>query len=317
MSNRKPIGRTLTKLNTNTSQQAQVFTLASGKKATFNPETIPADQVANKTFVDQQTNGRDQQALTRESVADIARTIALQQFMPVIGRHVDGKIEILDGSRRRAAAMYENVGLFVLATDEKLSSADARQLAKDIQTAKEHNLREIGQQLAVFESQGLKQKEIAKINGLSEAKVSRALQAARVPEALLTLFPDQAELSFADYKFLLSAETKLKQKRLNVDELVTEVSKQLNSTPLPQHADDAKAALIGAYKQHTDKLLAKPQKNKAVVTALHQFDNKNQFARKRVDGRKVNFEFQQIPEALQIELEQLIKDKLQSHFSGR
>lgn len=315
MSNRKPIGRTLTKLNTSNQQQVQVFTLASGNKATFNPENIPANQVAERTFVDQQTNGRDQQALTAESVADIARTIALQQFIPVIGRSVDGKIEILDGSRRRAAAIYENVGLVALVTDEKLSSADARQLAKDIQTAKEHNLREIGQQLAVFESQGLKQKEIAKLNGMSEARVSRALQAARVPEALLALFPDQAELSFADYKFLLTAETKLKQKRLSVDELIAAVQKQLKNTPLPAHTDDAKAALIGAYKQHTDKLLAKPQKNKALLTPLHQFDNKNQFARKRVDGRKVNFEFQQMPESLQAELEQLIKDKLQSHFS--
>ena len=315
MSNRKPIGRTLTKLSSSANQQAQVFTLASGKKATFSPQSIAAGEVADKTFVDQQTNGRDQQAVTKESVADIARTIGLQQFMPVIGRNVDDKIEILDGSRRRAAAIFENVGLFALVTDEKLSSADARQLAKDIQTAKEHNLREIGQQLAVFESQGLKQKEIAKLNGLSEAKVSRALQAAKVPESLLSLFPDQAELSFADYKFLLTAETKLKQKRLSVDELVGSVQSQLESTPLPQHTDDAKAALIGAYKQHTDKLLAKPQKSKAVLTKLHQFDNKNQFARKRVDGRKVNFEFQQIPEKLQVELEQMIKDKLEDFYS--
>ncbi|MFZ6043882.1 ParB N-terminal domain-containing protein, partial [Vibrio natriegens] len=105
---------------------------------------IAADILKDKTFVELTTNGRDQDALTEASVADITRTLTLQQFFPAIGREVGDKIEILDGSRRRAAALFAGTGLEVLVTKDALSSDDARQLAADIQTAREHNLREVG-----------------------------------------------------------------------------------------------------------------------------------------------------------------------------
>lgn len=85
--------------------------------------------------------------MTPESLIDITRTIKLQQFFPVIGFRANGKIEILDGSRRRAAALICHVGLMILVTESEISSEDARQLAADIQTAKEHNLREVGLRL--------------------------------------------------------------------------------------------------------------------------------------------------------------------------
>lgn len=39
----------------------------------------------------------------------ITRTIKLQQFFPAIGREVDGRIEVLDGTRRRAACIYNKI----------------------------------------------------------------------------------------------------------------------------------------------------------------------------------------------------------------
>ena len=312
---RKPIGRTLTKLKpAEPTAAGQVFTLKSGLKATFMPETISAETLADKTFVIQQNNGRDQSALTEDAVADISRTITLQQFLPTIGRYVDDKIEILDGSRRRAAAIYKNTGLFILVTDDELTTEDARQLAKDIQTAREHNLREVGLQLLSFEQQGIKQKDIAKMNGLSEAKVTRALQAAKVPKQMLNLFPDQAALNYPDYKFLLDTCTKLNSKKLALHQLTEAVYTEFAEQPTPLTVEDAKTAIMSAYKQHTDTLLSKAKKPKAVVTPLHQFDNKNQYARKKVDGRKVSYEFLQLPDSLQKELEALISDKIKAHF---
>ncbi len=91
-----------------------------------------------------------------------------------------------------------------MVTEEHLSADEARQLAKDIQTAKEHNLREIGLRLIALKESGFNQKEIAELEGLSQAKVTpRALQAAAVPQDLISLFPVQSELSFSDYKLLL------------------------------------------------------------------------------------------------------------------
>lgn len=310
---RKTIGRTLTKLKPD-SKEGQTFTLKSGQKATFTPQNIAADVLADETFVVQKTNGRDQSALTPEAVADISRTITLQQFLPAIGRDVEGKIEILDGSRRRAAAIYQHVGLFILVTSDDISTDDARQLAKDIQTAREHNLREVGLQLLAFESQGFKQKDIAKMNGLSEAKVTRALQAAKVPEEMLGLFPDQAVLNYPDYKFLLDACARLQLKNLTVDDLVQRVKSLVDTQAQQSTTEDAKTAIMTAYKQQTGKLLANVKKPKATVSALYDFGHKNQYARKKVDGRKVSYEFLQIPEELQNELEQLITEKITARF---
>lgn len=60
---------------------------------------------------------------------------------------------------------------------------------KDIQTAKEHNIREIGLRLLSLKESGLNQKEIAEQEGLSQAKVTRAVQAATVPQELIDLPP--------------------------------------------------------------------------------------------------------------------------------
>ncbi len=67
-----------------------------------------------------------------------------------------------------------------MVTSDKLTAEEARQLAKDIQTAKEHNIREIGLRLLSLKESGLNQKEIAEQEGLSQAKVTRAIQAATV-----------------------------------------------------------------------------------------------------------------------------------------
>lgn len=53
-----------------------------------------------------------------------------------------------------------------MVTDELLSADEARHLAKDIQTAKEHNLREIGLRLMALKASGFNQKEIAETGGI-------------------------------------------------------------------------------------------------------------------------------------------------------
>lgn len=87
--------------------------------------------------------------------------LSYNNFFPAIGHKINGKIEILDGSRRRAAALLCHVGLSVLVTDSEISNDDARQLALDIQTSKEHNLREVGLRLLKLREKGMSQKEIA------------------------------------------------------------------------------------------------------------------------------------------------------------
>ncbi|TOO76575.1 chromosome partitioning protein ParB, partial [Vibrio parahaemolyticus] len=81
--------------------QSVVWQLASGNSATFNEVTLSYEQVRDETFVTFDVNGRDQSLLTAESLSDL-NSLEFQQFYPAVGRQIDGKIDVLDGSRRRA-----------------------------------------------------------------------------------------------------------------------------------------------------------------------------------------------------------------------
>ena len=318
---RKTIGR---QLNTQAlmvemtdTQRSQVFTLKTGRKITFRFVRVPASDVESKTFVNQEINGRDQLALTRESLKSIIQTIKFQQFFPCNGIQQGEKIEILDGSRRRASAIYIRTGLDIMVTDELLSADEARHLAKDIQTAKEHNLREIGLRLMALKASGFNQKEIAELEGLSQAKVTRALQAAAVPQELISLFPVQSELSFSDYKILLEVNEKLSEKGLTSEGLIQSVSDQHNAilSEYDRPEDEQKASILKLISQASQTLIAPPPKEKSVISALWTFEEKDKFARKRVKGRTLTYEFSRMSKVVQDELDKAINEVLDRNLS--
>ena len=307
---RKTIGR---QLNTQASMlemadtgRSQVFTLKTGRKVTFRFVRVPASEVESKTFVNQENNGRDQLALTRESLKSIIQTIKFQQFFPCIGIKQSERIEILDGS-----------GLDVMVTEEHLSADEARQLAKDIQTAKEHNLREIGLRLIALKESGFNQKEIAELEGLSQAKVTRALQAAAVPQDLISLFPVQSELSFSDYKLLLEVNEKLGEKGLTPEELIQSVSAQLDAilSDGERPEDEQKASILKLISQASQALIDPSPKEKSVVSPLWSFEEKDKFARKRVKGRTLTYEFSRMSKVIQDELDKAINEVLDRNLS--
>lgn len=325
---RKTIGRTFNSPVLNNEPQSdtiqnavavdahQVFILSSGKEASFVKVNIPADEVESSTYVVQEINGRDQTALTPESLKDITRTLTLQQFFPTIGVQTEKGIEILDGSRRRHAAILCKTGLDVLLTSEALTPVEARTLARDIQTAKEHNLREIGMRLMALKNSGLSQKEIAEDEGLSQAKVTRALQAASVSSELLKLFPEQSELTYSDYKILLSAEELLKSKTLSLTDLAENVNEA--AALLRQNsslaADEIKNQIIAEIRKEASLLVQAPSADKTITTSLWQFNDKNRFARKKVRGRVFTYEFGRLPTNVQKAIDNAVLTVLSTHL---
>lgn len=319
---RKTIGRTLSAaplplVSNEQERHSQRFVLKSGQSALFHLEYIPFEELAEKTFVRFLVNGRDQNALTPESLIDITRTIKLQQFFPAIGVRQNGKIEILDGSRRRAAALLCQVGLSVLVTDSGISNDDARQLASEIQTAKEHNLREVGLRLLQLRDKGMSQKEIALHENLSTAKVTRAIQAASVPEYLVSLFPVQSELSYSDYKFLLKIESMIYAKDLERAKIVDDVNKRIDELLEKQQVtfDELKKLILSILKDTAENLALNKKQDIASVTRLWSFDDKNTYARKRIKDRGFSYEFNRIPKQLQDELDELIKTHISQYFT--
>ncbi|PHM65031.1 ParB family protein [Xenorhabdus sp. KJ12.1] len=322
MQNKKrlTIGRTFNSVSLDTPVENQTteqrFTLASGQTAIFQLEHIPVDKLESETTVNFLVNGRDQNALTKESVSDIIRTISLQQFFPAIGRRIDGKIEILDGSRRRAAAIFCSVGLDILVTNTNINSDDARQLAADIQTAREHNIREVGLRLIQLREGGMTQKEIAESSNMSQSKVTRAIQCASVPSDIVAMFPVIAELSYPDYKALLGVTIDIKKNKLSIDEVISCVRSEIQHMDKTKLVapDEMKSNIIKLFKDFSSNKAKKTAAEKQQVSSLWNFKNKDSFARKRAKGRAVSFEFNRVPKEFQEELEGMIQLLMRKHF---
>ncbi|MDQ1214967.1 ParB/RepB/Spo0J family partition protein [Pantoea anthophila] len=298
----------------NESDSERVFTLKSGVQARFVLTRILHDDIEAQTFVDSTVNGRDQAFLTRESVSDISRTIRLQQFFPAIGREVDGRTEILDGSRRRAACLYNGTAFEVLVTRDALSLSDARQLAIDIQTAREHTLRELGKRLKLMYPADMNQSDIAAAEGLSAAKVTRAFQAASVPEAVISVFPSLSELSISDYQILLDVTERALARGISAEQLAGNVRVRIESEAYDDRTDPAfKTKIISYFRAES----AEPKKGsaskKVVTEKLAEFSDKKQFARKKTDSDKrlVTYEFSRLSAACQAELDSAVRSVIE------
>ncbi|KDE33138.1 chromosome partitioning protein ParB [Kosakonia radicincitans UMEnt01/12] len=296
----------------------QIFTLSTGRKAVFTLQTIPANEVENNTYVLQETNGRDQSGLTPESLKDITATLRLQQFFPCIGIQREEGIEIIDGSRRRASAILCHTPLNVMVTKSLITADEARKLAKDIQTAKEHNIREVGLRLLALKNTGMSQKEIARLEGLSEAKVTRAIQAALVSPVLVSVFPVQSELGFADYKTLSTLEELLNDKDISLDSLLETTAPEINLILADDllAEDEIKNRIIKILARETAAMASVNSKDKAVVTNLWSFPDKDRFARKRNKGRMFIYEFNRLSKELQDEIDEAVAKVLQKHLSS-
>lgn len=293
--------------------QTMTWQLASGNKATFSEVTLTYEQVRDETFVTFDVNGRDQSLLTAESLSDL-NSLEFQQFYPAVGREVDGKIDVLDGSRRRAWFLLQQglVKYFrILVTQDSLSVTDAKTLAKQLQTAKEHNLREIGQQCIAIKSANtdITQAEIAKQVGLSQAGVSKAIKAANVDEKLVKLFPVVNNLSHPDYT-LLDKVMKVCEERQQITNFVKNIDKKLVNIQAEYSLEEQKDAIISLIKFELKIVEEKRESDKAEVTALAQFDSKGMFARKRVKGRNFSYEFGRLSKDVQIELDKAIASVL-------
>ncbi|MEH6454739.1 MAG: ParB/RepB/Spo0J family partition protein [Cocleimonas sp.] len=223
--NRKPpVGRSLGKLSPFVSDSQQTtyeYTLHNGRKVTFRKVTVPADQVETLTFA-HSMNKRIAADLTRASLELLTSSISRQQYQPVIAQRINGKYASLDGTRRRQSAIYAHVGLDILYCDEELSPAEVKALSKELQTAKEHSIRDNGRAFAaILEDDSTKtQDDIAELEGFTQGYVSKALKAWSIPQDIVNLFEYPSDLTFSQFSEISKIVDIIIGKKTPMDEII-------------------------------------------------------------------------------------------------
>ncbi|EOV0919340.1 ParB/RepB/Spo0J family partition protein [Vibrio parahaemolyticus] len=179
-------------------EKAQTIELAVAGEGTvqFELVRIPADKVASETrvFAD---NAREQSFLNEHALSDVLVTLKERgQQYPAVGRRTDdGKIEVLDGSRRRMSCILAGKDFLVYVGDG-INTEHAKFLSDVANAHKPLSLYEKGKEMqAKLESgEAEDQKALAKMFQCSEALVSGALKAAALPLELLQAYPNVGDL---------------------------------------------------------------------------------------------------------------------------
>lgn len=297
-------------LNSTDSERVREFTLQSGKKIRFQKRIIFGGDIETKTFVNPIVNPRVQSLLTPESLWDILQTIGNQQYFPVIGRMVDGRIEVLDGSRRRAACIIKRVKMDMLVTEDEITLAEAQELSRAIQTAKEHSVREKGMRYLAMASSGLSQEAISKIENISQTSVSRAIQAASVADGLIELFPDLNELNHSDYKYLLTI-SEDQQSPEQLDELTAQLKLQKEDEEATRGVSLEKDEILKLIKKHIA-LKSKGESRGPTFEPIVKFEDRRVTAKVKLNKEKrtVSYEFKRLPQNIQNRIDSAIQDIL-------
>ncbi|WFB49279.1 ParB/RepB/Spo0J family partition protein [Vibrio coralliilyticus] len=179
-------------------EQAQVIELAvAGEEmVTFELVRISASDIAEQTVVFAE-NAREQSFLNEHALSDVLTTLKERgQQYPAVGRkREDGKIEVLDGSRRRMSCILAEKD-FLIYVAENINGEHAKFLSDVANAHKPLSLYEKGKEMqAKLESgEAEDQKALAKMFQCSEALVSGALKAADLPLTLLQAYPNVADL---------------------------------------------------------------------------------------------------------------------------
>ncbi len=203
--NAKLFGKT-NKRRATTPQEAQTaakektqiieLSVAGKEMVEFELIRIPANEIESRTNVFKQ-NAREQAFLNEYALSDVLVTLKDRgQQYPAVGRKgKDGKIEVLDGSRRRMSCILAEKD-FLVYVAEGIGSEEAKFLSDVANAHKPLSLYERGKEMQhkLETVEATDQKALAKIFQCSEALVSGALKAASLPLELLQSYPNVSEL---------------------------------------------------------------------------------------------------------------------------
>ncbi|MEZ8194225.1 MULTISPECIES: ParB/RepB/Spo0J family partition protein [Vibrio] len=170
--------------------------VAGEELVSFELIRIPANSITEKTVVFAE-NAREQSFLNEHALSDVLTTLRERgQQYPAVGRRTeDGRIEVLDGSRRRMSCILAEKEFLIYVADD--INAERAKFLSDVANAhKPLSLYEKGKEMQAKLDSGEAedQKALATMFQCSEALVSGALKAASLPLELLQAYPNVGDL---------------------------------------------------------------------------------------------------------------------------
>lgn len=256
--------------------------IRGGKVARFELVTVPADDIEAMTYVSD-SNARNQSMLNPVSVSDIDPLIAMngQQF-PAIGQRnesTNGKIQVMDGSRRRFSCIRNNKTYYIYVTSDPITKADIRYLSNTANISKPLSLYEKG---AAFEDllntgEYPDAKTLAEGEGENESTVSVALNAyLKIPFTVAVHVPSISDLGRTLIKQLIDMLTDSRltpEQRTELSLCAKEDKFSLNALMEATSSSDParlNSAFVAALRERYLQLLPKPQKKApAPILASH------------------------------------------------
>lgn len=166
-----------------------------GRDVSFTLETVVPEMVEKATMV-WGGNERDQELLTQSALDDLIPSfLSSGQQNPAFGRKVTGIIEVADGSRRRAAAIFTNSEYRVLVGElDEEQMAWLSQIGNDYRptSAFERGKRYARRLVGEF---GGNVSKLAEAEGISRKIIMRCIKTAELPREIIGLFSNPTELS--------------------------------------------------------------------------------------------------------------------------
>ncbi|EOT5432710.1 ParB family protein [Klebsiella pneumoniae] len=294
------------------SVQKRLFTLSNGRKVEARYVVIPGSEVAEKTLV-HELNPRNQEAIDDLSTRDILPLIKENGVTTeAIAVYRDGKYYLIEGSRRRYCCIKCLVDLPLWAFDEEVSPADVDCIVNAAQTAKRFSYREVGiKYLQIMKNEEFKtNEELASYFNISVESIRKRIQAAKVNEELIRIFPDSEGIPNTYYGKLAKIEKIAKTNKIPLSELTSEVGTEDNKNINVNDIEEVqKSILDGLHSVLTILCNDANKPPKWTVSDIVDFENKDTYARVRKsnDGQKVSFEFKRISQTTINEIERLIK----------
>ncbi|RVS70247.1 peptide transporter, partial [Citrobacter freundii] len=153
--------------------------------------------------------------------------------------------------------------------------------------------------------------ELANYLGISHVSVSKRIQAAKIDNSLIALFPDYEGIPNSYYNRLSRLQKYVEKNLFSLEEVVDNVREEIRSLDVTD-ISEAQKTVIDKITTVVEQLDIKPPSKGWETRELAVFDNKDKYARisKNASGRKIRFEFNRMNSELIAEIEEFIKSKL-------